>query len=231
MTSKAKNKATKKPRGRPALAIGENGQESILKAAILEFGRNGFDGANITEIAERANVAKPLVHYHFKSKENLWYSAVQFAMAELQAEMDKLIFEMVGMDPIEGFKLGVRRFAYFSARNPGVARMILNESSRDTERAKWLLEEYQVPVYQLFAHVQASLPHDSPFKDVPLYHALPMINGAINAFSADRGVINKVFNIDTTDPVVLDKHAAFVIRTLLHGLMTEKSVSSDQNTE
>ena len=45
--------------------------EIILDLALQEFGHHGFEGTNIADIAERAGVAKPLVHYHFETKEKL----------------------------------------------------------------------------------------------------------------------------------------------------------------
>jgi len=46
-------------------------QEKILRAADKLFGESGYDAVSTREIAELAGVNKALIHYHFKSKEDL----------------------------------------------------------------------------------------------------------------------------------------------------------------
>jgi AcrR family transcriptional regulator len=46
-------------------------KEKILQAADELFGRLGYDAATTREIAERCQVNKALIHYHFKNKEGL----------------------------------------------------------------------------------------------------------------------------------------------------------------
>lgn len=67
--------------GRKPLAKGEDGgknleksdrYDAILDAAEYVFALRGFDGASVREVAECANVAQALIHYHFKTKENLF---------------------------------------------------------------------------------------------------------------------------------------------------------------
>jgi len=45
--------------------------DRILLAARKCFGRKGFQGVSMSEIAREAGVSKSLLHYHFETKENL----------------------------------------------------------------------------------------------------------------------------------------------------------------
>ncbi len=47
-------------------------KEDILDAAERLFGKFGFDGTSMREIAQEAGVAQALLHYHFKTKEGLF---------------------------------------------------------------------------------------------------------------------------------------------------------------
>jgi TetR/AcrR family transcriptional regulator len=49
----------------------------ILSAAIREFGANGLAGARTEQIAEAAGVNKALLYYYFRSKEDLYTSAIE----------------------------------------------------------------------------------------------------------------------------------------------------------
>ena len=75
--------------------------EAILDGAEQVFGREGFDGASMRTIAELAEVAQALLHYHFKNKEAL-YEAVFSRRADVirtvrQQQLDEAFG---GSDPV-----------------------------------------------------------------------------------------------------------------------------------
>jgi TetR/AcrR family transcriptional regulator len=53
-------------------SIRERNQAKILKAAEAVFAEKGFDGATTAEIALRAGVPKPNIHYYFGTKQQLY---------------------------------------------------------------------------------------------------------------------------------------------------------------
>ncbi len=57
---------------------------AILKAAQEEFVAKGYDGARTMEIAEKAGIGHSLLHYHFKTKKELFKCVVQQKMDLLQ---------------------------------------------------------------------------------------------------------------------------------------------------
>ncbi len=48
------------------------GREAILNAAIEVFARKGYAGSSIREICQAGGVTKPVLYYHFRSKEHLY---------------------------------------------------------------------------------------------------------------------------------------------------------------
>lgn len=50
----------------------ESARDRIQRVAARLYALRGFEGTSIREIAEGAGVTKPLVHYHFESKERLF---------------------------------------------------------------------------------------------------------------------------------------------------------------
>jgi AcrR family transcriptional regulator len=48
------------------------GREVILKAAMQVFAEKSYAGASIREICKAAGVTKPVLYYHFRSKEHLY---------------------------------------------------------------------------------------------------------------------------------------------------------------
>ncbi|RYE57225.1 MAG: TetR/AcrR family transcriptional regulator, partial [Rhizobiaceae bacterium] len=80
------NKQVKSKASAPARAMSVNAKSAILDAALKAFARDGFDGASLPKIAEMAQIAHPLIHYHFGSKDNLWRETVDYALGDLGRE-------------------------------------------------------------------------------------------------------------------------------------------------
>ena len=62
----------------------------IVAAARDEFGRRGFDGARVDQIARRAGVNKQLLFYYFHSKRGLFDAALTSGGAEFEEALAQL---------------------------------------------------------------------------------------------------------------------------------------------
>src|SRR5690606_13866819 len=56
--------------------IQEINNERILDAALEVFSEHGFRGATVDEIAERAGMSKPNLHYYFRRKNDLYLAVL-----------------------------------------------------------------------------------------------------------------------------------------------------------
>lgn len=59
-------------------------RERLLNAAIRLFTRKGYAATSVREIVGDAGVTKPVLYYHFKSKEGLYLAAIQDGVTEFQ---------------------------------------------------------------------------------------------------------------------------------------------------
>ncbi|ART74286.1 hypothetical protein BTO20_37105 (plasmid) [Mycobacterium dioxanotrophicus] len=66
-------------------------EQQILDAAIVEFGRRGYAGASIAEIASQAGISKPLIYGYFGSKEGLYIACVQRTGARLVTAIERVL--------------------------------------------------------------------------------------------------------------------------------------------
>ncbi len=62
-------------------------KESIRKAAAELFAEKGFAATSTREICARAGITKPVLYYHFGSKEELYQSLVHDCFNEYQREL------------------------------------------------------------------------------------------------------------------------------------------------
>src|SRR5262245_140678 len=70
-------------------------REKILQAAFTVLSRQGYENTSIKDIAEEAGVAQGLVHYHYKSKQQLVLAVLEFVcqkveLGEVQGEAGAL---------------------------------------------------------------------------------------------------------------------------------------------
>ena len=70
----------------------QNKEQTILEAAEAEFLEKGYDGAKMLSIARRAGVAHSMLHYYYRSKENL-FQAVMLRKTREIVPMFKGVFE------------------------------------------------------------------------------------------------------------------------------------------
>ena len=107
----------------------DNSRDRILKVAAEEFAREGFAGARVDVIAEKAGVNKALIYYYFKSKKNLLDTLISglidrgIGLAKYLMMIDK----PEENDYAAGFEL-FRQILSMFGENESLIRIIMMES-------------------------------------------------------------------------------------------------------
>ena len=65
-------------------------RERILSAALKEFALNGFAGARVDAIAQRAAINKRMLYHYFGNKERLFREVLRLKMVQRQAWAETL---------------------------------------------------------------------------------------------------------------------------------------------
>ena len=102
-----------------------NTKEKILQAAILLFRRHGYAGTATLAIAKEAGVSEMTLFRYFKSKENLFYEAVDAITAD--ADLSALQSCLTGDPQKDLLRLAEHILHYFMEQNHMI-RMMLFES-------------------------------------------------------------------------------------------------------
>ena len=107
-------------------------EEKILAAAAEEFAANGFFGARTQAIADAAGVNKAMLHYYFRTKENLYGQVIAGALKRILNQVGEA---WLARDPLES-RLEKVVDAYMDKyeRNPGFLKIILREFVDGGER-------------------------------------------------------------------------------------------------
>ena len=134
--------------GRPFKASAD-AASAIRKAALKSFSDFGFAGASIVDIAKAAGVAKPLIHYHFVSKDALWQAAVADAFGDLQTELTLFQAQLMALTPLDAVRQMARQLVVFAARHPQLVRIVVDETGKGGPRGEWLHDNFLLPGYRL----------------------------------------------------------------------------------
>ena len=101
--------------------------ERILAAARVEFAENGFSGARVDAIADRAGVNKALLYYHVGGKAALFERVLHNTIGNLAKTVAERIRPVT--DPVEKLKIYVRSLLATVCSNPQIPSIIIQELS------------------------------------------------------------------------------------------------------
>lgn len=202
----------KRRRGRPSLEIG-NAHALIRAAALREFARAGFAGVSIADIAQAAGVAKPLIHYHFESKDALWEAAVSEGFSILQRDLtsfqELLTTEGATSDTLRQIAHQLVRYA---ARYPELTRIVINESGFGGSRSDWLSQQYLLPGYRL-AQLGLNLFRNKNTLPSP-EHMIPVVLGIMNFPFLESKLLQEAFGTDVQSNVYLEQQGEVLFRVI-----------------
>lgn len=132
---------TAKPRSRIQL----RNRRRILDAALDVFAAQGFRGATLDEIAERAGMSKPNMLYYFDSKEAIHVALLNALMSEWLAPLERLDD---ADDPLEALMGYIRTKLEMSRKMPRQSRLFANEILQGAPRMGPHLERGLKPLFE-----------------------------------------------------------------------------------
>lgn len=98
----------------------------ILRAAMEEFGEKGVHGARMQSIANRAGVNKALLHYYFRSKDQLYKRVLELISVSFWEQLKEKI-DTLAADDFEGAVRAIGEIIVTSAREIPHSTVLLSE--------------------------------------------------------------------------------------------------------
>ncbi len=207
-------KVSTTPSARVARPSAKATRDRIVAAAVDQFSERSFDGATTRDIAARAGVTQPLLTYHFHSKEELWRAAVDSIFERLNQTMDERATGLRGVDELTTAKLLVHEFITFSARNPQLHRIIMQESKADSSRMDYLVDHHVRPIYERTTEIFESLARQGSVPNVPAVHLYYILTGAGPTMFVLAPECRRLSSLDPSDNDVIEAHADAVSRLI-----------------
>jgi AcrR family transcriptional regulator len=109
-------------------------EQRILAAAVQEFAGKGFFGARMQAMADVAGVNKAMLHYYFRSKENLYRQVLQATFQAIWQNVEEILSEEVPL--LQRLDRVVDLYMDLFVFNSGLVRIILREVAGGGEQLR-----------------------------------------------------------------------------------------------
>jgi TetR/AcrR family transcriptional regulator len=196
-------------------------RRAILDAALDLFSERSFDGASTRSIAELAGVTQPLLNYHFAGKEELWRAAVDDLFERFRTSTQDRLTGLRGVDDVTIAKLMVRHFVEFSAANPQLHRIIMQESKRAGARLDWMVETHVRPLYENAVAMFERLAAQGELAPVAPAHLYYLLTGAGSSVFVMAPECQRLTGVDPFAPEFVAAHADLVVDLLFRATTKE----------
>ncbi len=212
---------TPRRRGRPVKSD-VDAAVVIRQAALKAFGRSGFQGTSIVDIAQLAGVAKPLVHYHYASKDLLWEAAVTGAVADLMAELALFQTRLSALPVQEVIRQSAKQLVVFASRHPELVHIVVDETAKGGQRAQWLQQHFLLPSYAVAKNLLhgIALMQNPVAQPLPVEHIVPIVLGVMNFAFLDAEVIRKAYGVDVYSADYIERQGDLLFQ-IMSGLLVK----------
>lgn len=186
----------------------------ILEAALDQFAEKGFEGASVRDIASRAGVIHGLIKYHFKNKNELWKSAVDYLFERQDAEIAPPpgFYEL---PPYERFRNWLKRYVRYCARHPEHARIMVQESMRDSERLRWAVSKHIGPAHTRAREDSAVYKESGVFPDISMRSIIYIVFAAAQSPFMLSAEIALAEGVDVSNEAEIETYAEELCKFLL----------------
>ncbi len=131
-------------------------EQLILAAAEQEFLTKGYDGARTISIAKASGVTHAMLHYYFRTKEQLFERIVDEKFATMSSSMVAIMGDPL-LPIVERIKGGIAAHFDFIAANPLLPRFVINEIVSRPERYEVLYKRAGIVVNSVYNGLQAEI--------------------------------------------------------------------------
>ena len=171
-----------------------------------EFFTKGFDGARTTSIAKNAGVTHAMLHYYFKTKENL-FDIIVSKKFEILVNMFLVTVSSPSLSLEVRLKEAMESHFNFILKNPELPRFFINEIYSSPEHFKLIVKILKPKIKKTFKIAQSKLDAETAKKhkekvdvrhiimDIVALNVFPFIAYPIMQILFGKEFINMVYAV------------------------------------
>lgn len=179
-----------------ALKTETTNERLILEAAEDEFITKGYNGAKTTEIAKKAGVTHAMLHYYYRTKENLFQKVFQEKVRMIANSFEVIFDDSLPLETI--IRTFVEKHFDFVMENEGLVNFVYNEVKANKENSILLRNILLSKMTYVFGHFEKIIESEvskgtiKPIKAMDLFANIISLNLASSMFFSISGIIGSV---------------------------------------
>ena len=132
-----------------------NTEQIILEAAEAEFLEKGYGNAKTVSIAQRAGVSHSMLHYYFRTKEQLFQKIFKEKVQRF-TQVFSVVFEQ-NTDFKETLRRIIETQFQFVAQNPQLPMFIIREILSNKENREWATKTFFPHLFPFLSTIEKML--------------------------------------------------------------------------
>ncbi len=134
----------------------QNKEQDILLAAEEEFLTKGYDGARTTSIAQKAGVTHAMLHYYFRTKDQLFNRVVEQKFSMMAVTMASVISDS-SLPIVERIIHGAGVHYDIASKDPKLPAFMIHEVLSNPERSAMIREKVRWITLNVYQNLQTQL--------------------------------------------------------------------------
>jgi TetR/AcrR family transcriptional regulator len=193
-------------------------EDKIFESATEVFIEKGMDGARMQDIANHAGINKALLHYYYRTKDQLFNAVFEKLASKIFSKFAPVFDENLSLD--DKIRFFFREHISFLQQNPRLAAFILNEVNRNPARIKKLIKKIDVnKMWEMLMsqHREELLKYNINEKNLPQV-MVSMASLSVFPFAA-KGILEAIFEkIDVDFNDFIEDRKAFAAEYAIRAL-------------
>jgi AcrR family transcriptional regulator len=207
---------TSRRRSRSTSPVGEATKREILFAAMKEFAEKGLKGARVDDIAAKTRTTKPMIYYHFGSKERLYAAVMEEAYVRVREKEQGLHID--DLPPEQAMQRLVEVTFDHHAAHPDYVRLVCVENmerARHISKRSSLVQRNAIAIETVRTLLERG-ERDGVFRSgLDPWHVHFLINSFCFMRVSNRYTWNAVFEKDLWDPDDAARQRQLIIEAVL----------------
>ena len=173
--------------------LAQSKEQQILDAAEREFLEKGYDGARTTSIAKAAGVTHAMLHYYFRTKEQLFEHIIDKKMSEIVPLMTHL-FGNEDLPLVRRIEEAISVHFDFVVANPDLPRFLINEVLPHKERCDLFRSKIENVLY-LVDNLQREVNEAAASGEVEQFNVLLLFQSVLSLNIFPSVMANMIENL------------------------------------
>jgi len=176
------------------MSVEKETEEKIFEAARLIFQERGFEGARMQEIADKANINKSMLHYYYRSKDNLFFEVFKAGIKKIIPQLLAILNKEIDL------KTKIKEiveFYYFTFdKDPQLPSFIIYEMNQNEKRFKEFVSTQGVSLPQSYIDQVNVAIKERTIKDIAPHQLLMNIISLCLMPIVAKNMVQMIFNLD-----------------------------------